>query len=191
MSNELDIEIDPNMKETPLVSKEIATLEKMNELSQITPASVTAVKIESPTEAVEQKLSDFVRDAFAATNKDLEFNEKLKEELLSRLDSMSENQLLALFSSTNLNLNDKISKLIAPTFQLMTAKQNAEIAERNRQEAAQQAAVNVNIGSSQGMRSVNEIAPQEALQGLNTIFNLINAQQKLEASKKVSAEDTD
>lgn len=191
MSNELDIEIDPNMKETPLVSKEIATLEKMNELSQITPASVTAVKIESPTEAVEQKLSDFVRDAFAATNKDLEFNERLKEELLSRLDSMSENQLLALFSSTNLNLNDKISKLIAPTFQLMTAKQNAEIAERNRQEAAQQAAVNVNIGSSQGMRSVNEIAPQEALQGLNTIFNLINAQQKLEASKKVSAEDTE
>lgn len=191
MSNELDIEIDPNMKETPLVSKEIATLEKMNELSQITPASVTAVKIESPTEAVEQKLSDFVRDAFAATNKDLEFNEKLKEELLSRLDSMSENQLLALFSSTNLNLNDKISKLIAPTFQLMTAKQNAEIAERNRQEAAQQAAVNVNIGNSQGMRSVNEIAPQEALQGLNTIFNLINAQQKLEASKKVSAEDTE
>src|SRR5574344_1627026 len=123
---------------TQLIETEISTLENMNTmLSKPDTQQVQNARIDTPSEVVEKKLSEFVADAFSATNKDLEFNEKLKSELVNRLPSLSDNQIIALFSNTNVNLNDKMSKLIAPTVGLMTAEKQAEIQAQQRKEQAQ------------------------------------------------------
>ena len=173
MENEELENLNVSVEDSIKIEDEIVALEKMNELSSVTTPAVAASKIESPTDRVEEKLSDFVTDVFKATNKDLEFNEKVKAEIVSRLGSFNDNQLIALFSNTNVNLNDKISKTIGPTFQLMTATKQAEIAEVGRQQN-QQAAVNVNIGGNSNMKGTNESAPQEVIQGLDTLYKLIS-----------------
>ena len=68
--------------------------------------NVQAAIIEKPTEVVEKRLSDFVADAFNATNKDFAFQEKLKDELLKRFSSMTDAQIIALYSNNSVNLND-------------------------------------------------------------------------------------
>ena len=75
------------INETPEVTSTISTLEKLHDTvgSQKVMEDVDNAVIVKPVEAVEQKLADFVADAFKATNKDLAFNESLKSEILKRL----------------------------------------------------------------------------------------------------------
>lgn len=165
------------LPETPQVSTEITTLESMNKELVSDTRSVEAARIVSPTDVVEEKLSDFVTDAFKATNKDLAFNEKLKDELVSRLHTFTDNQLIALFSNTNVNLNDKISKLIAPTFQLMTATKNAEIVEtaKAKQQAANQVIVNTGNALQPNDLGQTKEDTRDVMQGFNTLSNLLTA----------------
>ena len=162
------------------VELEITALEKMNELALAEKPSVEVAKIDSPIERVEEKLSDFVSNMFIATREDIEFNKKIQEELLSRLPNLSENQLLSLFTNSNVNTNDKISKLLGPTFGTLQSRQQAEIAAAAKKEQMQQAAVNVNINQENPMKIANDTAPKEALRGLNTLFQLMNAMNKEE-----------
>lgn len=168
---------------TPLIETEISTLENMNTmLSKPDTQQVQNARIDTPSEVVEKKLSEFVADAFSATNKDLEFNEKLKSELVNRLPSLSDNQIIALFSNTNVNLNDKMSKLIAPTVGLMTAEKQAEIQAQQRKEQAQNqilinASGNPVNGPNQGTGALDDVQPKDAkeiLQGLNDFGKLVN-----------------
>ena len=110
----------------------------------------------------------------------MSFNKKIQEELLSRLPNLSENQLLSLFTNSNVNTNDKISKLLGPTFGTLQSRQQAEIAAQAKKEQMQQAAVNVNINQENPMKIANDTAPKEALRGLNTLFQLMNAMNKEE-----------
>lgn len=168
--------VENTLPETPLVTKEITTLEHINtELSTDT-NNVNNARIISPTDVVEQKLSDFVTDAFKATNKDLAFNEKLKDEITARLPKLTDNQIIALFSNTNVNINDKISKLIGPTFQLMTATKNAEIVENAKVKQAAANQVIVNTGSTQPNDiGNNKEDTRDVIQGFNILSNLLNA----------------
>lgn len=168
--------VESTLPETPLVTKEITTLEHINtELSTDT-NNVNNARIVSPTDVVEQKLSDFVTDAFKATNKDLAFNEKLKDEITARLPKLTDNQIIALFSNTNVNINDKISKLIGPTFQLMTATKNAEIVENAKVKQAAANQVIVNTGSTQPNDiGNNKEDTRDVIQGFNILSNLLNA----------------
>lgn len=134
-----------NMSDQELVDTEIETLEKMNKLLASPTENVQAAIIEKPTEVVEKRLSDFVADAFNATNKDFAFQEKLKDELLKRFSSMTDAQIIALYSNNSVNLNDRVSKVIAPTFGMIQTKQQAEIAAA-KQTAAQQIIVNPGQG---------------------------------------------
>ena len=138
MSNEQDEE---------LVNTEIQTLESMNNMLKQDTQNVVAARIDTPTEAVEKKLSDFVADAFKATDKDFAFNEQLKAELSRRMPNMTDNQFIALFSNYNVNLNDRVSKIIAPTFGMMQTKQQAEIAAA-KQAAQQQIVINPGTGGA-------------------------------------------
>lgn len=133
------------MSDQELVDTEIKTLEKMNKLLASPTENVQAAIIEKPTEVVEKRLSDFVADAFNATNKDFAFQEKLKDELLRRVSSMTDAQIIALYSNNSVNLNDRVSKVIAPTFGMIQTKQQAEIAAA-KQTAAQQIIVNPGQG---------------------------------------------
>ena len=145
-----------NEQDENLINTEIQTLESMNNMLKQDTQNVVAARIDTPTEAVEKKLSDFVADAFKATDKDFAFNEQLKAELSRRMPNMTDNQFIALFSNYNVNLNDRVSKIIAPTFGMMQTKQQAEIA------AAKQAAQNqivINPGTN------GAINPGSALDG--------------------------
>lgn len=129
------------LSDQELIDTEIDTLEKMNKMLECNTENVQNAIIESPTEVVEKKLSDFISDAFNATNKDFAFQEKIKDELTKRLASMTDNQLINLLSNNFVNLNDRVSKVISPTFGMMQTKQQAEIAAAKAQ-ASQQIIVN-------------------------------------------------
>lgn len=135
------------MSDQELINTEITTLENMNELLKENTENVKNAIIESPTEVVERRLSDFVADAFNATNKDFAFQERLKDELLKRVGSLTDAQLINLFSNNFVNLNDRVSKVIAPTFGMMQTKQQAEIASA-KQLASQQIIVNPQSGNN-------------------------------------------
>ena len=70
--------------ENSQVTNTISTLEQLHDSvgSQQVMEDVDNAVIVKPVEAVEQKLADFVADAFKATNKDLAFNESLKSEIV-------------------------------------------------------------------------------------------------------------
>ncbi len=160
--------------------KELAVLSELNKVAKTENPEAKTEK--SPIGEVENALSLFVRDAMDVTRVDFQFNSALQEELLKRLPGMSDNQIAALFSNTNVNLNDKISKVLGPTFQLMTSKQQAEMAKAQAEQKAQSVVVTGN-----DMRQVNSTAPAEALQGmtsLNSTLQFIIQKMKEEGKTK-------
>ena len=170
------------------IDNTISTLEKLHNSvgSPETVESVDNAVIVKPVEAVEQKLADFVADAFKATNKDLAFNESLKSEILKRLPKMSDNQIIALFSNNAVNTNDRISKSIAPTFGLMTAEQNALLAMLAKQQTPQGQTV-VNVGNTDSLQpsvldGMDKDIVRDILQGLNTTYQVAHAAATLENS---------
>ena len=170
------------------IDNTISTLEKLHNSvgSPETVESVDNAVIVKPVEAVEQKLADFVADAFKATNKDLAFNESLKSEILKRLPKMSDNQIIALFSNNAVNTNDRISKIIAPTFGLMTAEQNALLAMLAKQQTPQGQTV-VNVGNTDSLQpsvldGMDKDIVRDILQGLNTTYQVAHAAATLENS---------
>ena len=164
------------MSDQELVDTEIDTLEKMNKLLATPTENVQAAIIEKPTEVVEKRLSDFVADAFNATNKDFAFQEKLKDELLKRFSSMTDAQIIALYSNNSVNLNDRVSKVIAPTFGMIQTKQQAEIAAA-KQSAAQQIIVNPGQGGINPTQSLegdaNEV--RDIIAGAGVLTQLLGA----------------
>ena len=120
MSNEM-------LPEDALATQEIQVLEGMNKALAEDTENVQNARIDSPSEAVERKLSDFVTDAFKATNRDFAFNEQMKAEMIRRMPHLTDNQFIAAFSNYNVNLNDRISKLTVPAFTMIQTRQNAEI----------------------------------------------------------------
>lgn len=185
------------INETPEVTSTISTLEKLHDTvgSQKVMEDVDNAVIVKPVEAVEQKLADFVADAFKATNKDLAFNESLKSEILKRLPKMSDNQIIALFSNNAVNTNDRISKIIAPTFGLMTAEQQALLAMLQKQQTQNQTVVNV--GSQQeslqpgALDGMDKDTVRDIMQGFNTAYQIAFASAALENnSNQTPTEET-
>lgn len=165
------------MSDQQLINTEIETLEKMNKMLESNTENVQNAIIEKPTEVVEKRLSDFVADAFNATNKDFAFQEQLKDELRKRFSSMTDGQIIALYSNNSVNLNDRVSKVIAPTFGMIQTKQQAEIA-ASKQLAAQQIIVNPGQTSgsnpAQGLDGdANEI--RDVLAGSAVLSQLLQA----------------
>ena len=114
---------DPTSK----VQSEINALSTMDKTLTTIPEDVKEAEISSPIKSVENSLSQFVKDSFDVTRKDFEFNEAIQAEIMARLPEMKNTELIALLTNNKVNDNDRVSKILAPTFQLMTAKQNAEI----------------------------------------------------------------
>jgi hypothetical protein len=157
---------DPTSK----VQSEINALSTMDKTLTTIPEDVKEAEISSPIKSVENSLSQFVKDSFDVTRKDFEFNEAIQAEIMARLPEMKNTELIALLTNNKVNDNDRVSKILAPTFQLMTAKQNAEI------QAAADAAKNgttEDANKSLNMRSINESTPKDVLQGMSQLRNLL------------------
>lgn len=195
--------IPPEGQMTSQAQAEIMDLEKAHEIiSGPTPIAVEEAKISNPVAKVEEAVANYVSTATEVYMTNNQFSDAIRADILRRLPSLSNEQVLGLFGTDRVTGTDQMAKLLGPTFQLMTARQQAEIAEKGRREAAAekaaaQAGVQVNIGSMgpgvDSARMANESLgkneAQEVLQGLTMISQLIDAQKKSEDKK--AAEDAE
>jgi hypothetical protein len=168
------------------VSEDIKTLEKLNSLAvkEEIPAVIVS-KIDSPVSAMEKKLENYMDNGFKALSSDLVFTEELKAEIRSRLPNLDDKALLNLFTNWNTVVNDRISKTTTPPMALMTERQKAEIAESNKREMAeerranaQQNNITINTGgaaSNEKMRNLNEDAGPDVINGMNSLYSLLQA----------------
>jgi hypothetical protein len=94
----------------------------------------------------------------------------LQAELAARLPSMTNSELITLHSNSNVNNNDRVSKMLGPSFGMITTKQQAEIAAAKSQESQ----VVINTGM-QTMAALNNDASKDVLQGMAALSNLLQA----------------
>jgi len=176
--------MEDNNKEiaiTEETKKSIETLEELNTSLSIASEKDKDIKILSPIDKVESSLSKFVEDSFAVTKDDFQFKKNLQEEISKRLPSMKNNEVIALYTNDSINGNDRLSKVLGPMSQLLTAKQQAEMAKN--QNEAKSGSVNVNIGT-EAVKRANLDAPKDVLQGLTDLNRLLGAlaEQKIKNS---------
>jgi hypothetical protein len=151
---------------------ELTQLERLNRLAQQvgTLPDLNNAKIVTPVQQVEKSLSRFIDDAFTVTREDFELgkvlNKVLGEKILNK--EFNENQLIALFNGFQVNMNDKISKLVAPTLQLMTTRQQAEISAQAQVQAAEKQGSNIT-----SLTSINQSAPKEVLLGVKQLTDVL------------------
>lgn len=181
---------------TSQAKKEIAELEKAREIisrEHVSDAAIQA-RIENPLSKVEESLARYISTRATMDLDRNDFSKLIMDKLAARIDEMSTEQLLGLFGTDRVTSTDAMSKFLGPTSQVITAKQQAEIAAESRRLSAQekQAGVQIAIGqvgnNTQQAQLAAEAAPRQALQGLTIISQLIQAIEKTEKSDSVDAE---
>lgn len=146
---------------------DIAVLNAMNAAAgaPTSPAVEKAKLNESPVRDVENSLGSFTQHTFEIIKDEYDFQKSIEAEIQARLQldakdgGFTAKELIALHTNNSVNLNDRISKVLGPTFTLMTEEVKAEIAARTAAEKQQQAQVNINLGgnaSPDQMRGLNE-----------------------------------
>ena len=181
---------------TSQAKKEITELEKAREIisrEHVSDATIQA-RIENPLSKVEESLARYISTRATMDLDRNDFSKLIMDKLAARIDEMSTEQLLGLFGTDRVTSTDAMSKFLGPTSQVITAKQQAEIAAESRRLSAQekQAGVQIAIGqvgnNTQQAQLAAEAAPRQALQGLTIISQLIQAIEKTEKSDSVDAE---
>ena len=181
---------------TSQAKKEIVELEKAREIisrEHVSDATIQA-RIENPLSKVEESLARYISTRATMDLDRNDFSKLIMDKLAARIDEMSTEQLLGLFGTDRVTSTDAMSKFLGPTSQVITAKQQAEIAAESRRLSAQekQAGVQIAIGqvgnNTQQAQLAAEAAPRQALQGLTIISQLIQAIEKTEKSDPVDAE---
>lgn len=181
---------------TSQAKKEIAELEKAREIisrEHVSDATIQA-RIENPLSKVEESLARYISTRATMDLDRNDFSKLIMDKLAARIDEMSTEQLLGLFGTDRVTSTDAMSKFLGPTSQVITAKQQAEIAAESRRLSAQekQAGVQIAIGqvgnNTQQAQLAAEAAPRQALQGLTIISQLIQAIEKTEKSDMIDAE---
>ena len=181
---------------TSQAEREITELEKAREIisrEHVSDATIQA-RIENPLSKVEESLARYISTRATMDLDRNDFSKLIMDKLAARIDEMSTEQLLGLFGTDRVTSTDAMSKFLGPTSQVITAKQQAEIAAESRRLSAQekQAGVQIAIGqvgnNTQQAQLAAEAAPRQALQGLTIISQLIQAIEKTEKSDSVDAE---
>jgi hypothetical protein len=162
------------------MSDEQTVIENSN-LPEVVDSSAVHEIVEaiSPVNQIETGLAKFLGHTFdMVMEEDLYFKE-IKREIVSRLPSMKDSEVIALATNEGTLFNDRQSKILAPTMQLLTAAQQAEMAKANKE--TQQQAQSI---SQTNIREINQVAPQEVLTGLAALMNLANAANKTQQSNE-------
>lgn len=146
--------------------KAISELQTLEKLAAVPSENAAVAKLnESPIRDVEKSLGDFTKHTFEIINKEYQFQETIEAEIAARLQldakdgGFTAKELIALHTNNSVNLNDRVSKVLGPTFTLMTEEVKAEIAARTAEKQQQQAQVNIAIGgntSPEQMKGLNE-----------------------------------
>lgn len=175
------------MEETIEISNEIATLNQMNDLATRETTAVAEARLKpNPLEDVENELSVFTKKSFEnILDAEYAFQNKIQKTISSRLDldekegGFSNRELVALHTENAATLNDRISKVLGPTFTLMTQEHTAQIQAKAsiEKQKVESASVNVQINNGNNdptASRLNEDVGQQVLQGMFALFNMAN-----------------
>jgi hypothetical protein len=119
----------------------------------------------TPVLKIESGLSNFLQNAFDIAIKEQEFQRQIEAEIVSRLPTLKNQEIIALATSNRTNQNDLFSKLVAPTLQLATARQQNEMAQTQK--------VTETTISQTNIKEMNTLAPQDVLQGFKSLFDMV------------------
>jgi hypothetical protein len=155
----MEKDLTPDSEIIPLDNNDITPIDNSNSLM-----ISDEVKNLSPVLKIETGLSNFLQNAFNIAVEEQEFHKKLEAEIVSRLGTLKNSELIALATSNRTNQNDLFSKIIAPTLQLATARQQNEMAKNQKQEGPSISQTNI--------QELNTMAPQEVLVGLKSLFDI-------------------
>lgn len=134
----------------------------------------------SPIRMVENSIANFLDQAIKVTIDSTKLSRALEEDLIDSLPDMKTDEKIALFNIERSSNNDRLFKLLSPTINMITAKQQAEIQAQAKKDA-QQAAVQVNVGTGSSLDAdVASKAPAEVEIGLNALFQLLATKNKQE-----------
>jgi ABC-type uncharacterized transport system YnjBCD ATPase subunit len=137
----------------------------------VAPAEIAvAAKELTPVAKIENGLSDFLSHTFQMVQEEDEFKKQIQAELIQRLPTLKNTELISLGISQSTNQNDMLSKIVSPTMQLLTAAQQAEMAKQQKE------AQNVSL-SQTNIRELNTQAPTEVLTGMRALMELLRAVQ--------------
>lgn len=163
------------------LTKDVNTLSIIDEKLENVPQEVQDAKITSPVSSVENSLSKFFNDAINASINDFKFNCKIQDEIESRLHSFNNAELITLLTNNKTSDNDRTSKILGPSFQLMTAKQQAEIAAITQASKNNETTMN---NSTAAAKELNASVSKDVLKGMQQLYNMI-----MLASNKENATD--
>lgn len=166
------------------MSKETELVQNDQQLDQAVRAVATIEKTESapkltPMEVVEQNVSDFLEKAIAVTIGSTRLSQALENSFIDDLKNgtMKTDEKITLFNIERSSSNDRLFKLLSPTFGVITAKQQAEIQAQSKREQAQAAAVQVNVqaGGNSLDAQVASTTPASVEAGLNAMFQMMQS----------------
>lgn len=130
----------------------------------------------SQLDKVEDSLAKFVDDSFDIARAEFEFQKAIQAEIVAnRLNTMTDNQIIALISNTGVNSADKIAKTMNPWVQLATARQQAQIQAESAERTAVIQTGNGPVVSMAGsaLKEVNRSASKEVLQGMDALSKIL------------------
>lgn len=160
-----------------------------NQLNLATQALAEIEKTEAnkktitPMDMVEHSVADFLEKAISATVASNRLSQALEDNLIESLPTMKTEEKITLFNIERTSSNDRLFKLLSPTFGVITSRQQAEIQAQSKRDS-QQSAVQVNIGAGNSVdAAIASKTSAEVETGLNTLFQLISAAQGKLAQK--------
>lgn len=166
-----NIDIVKTDKQLDLAARALANIENTEETKQ---------EESSPIRMVENSIANFLEQAIKVTIDSTKLSQALENSLIDSLPEMKTDEKIALFNIERSSNNDRLFKLLSPTINMITAKQQAEIQAQAKKEA-QQAAVQVNVNGSAGNSLDSLVASKTSAEvetGLNALFQLLASKAK-------------
>ena len=174
------------------MSEQLVQTDKQMDLATRAVAAIEAAEqrpVVPIMDKVKEAVADFLGHATAAATESNRLSRALEDSFIQDIQAgtMSVNERITLLNIERSAANDRMFKIISPTFGVVTEEQRAEIQARANQE--KQAAVQVNVnagGSPQDAALASAISPEIGA-GLNALFQVMSRR----AVEKAEAVDVD
>lgn len=143
----------------------------------------------TPMDMVENSVADFLQKAIDVTMYSTALDKALEESFIDDIKSgnMKTDEKITLYNIQKQQGNDRLFKILSPSFSVVTSRQQAEIQAQAKREQQQAAAVQVNVNQGLGGGMDAQVASgtsAEVETGLNALFQLMQAAAARKAAQK-------
>lgn len=104
-------------------NKEVAVAE--NALQKV--ESTMKTPEEKPTDLVERSVADLVKASVESLKEDFAHQQKIHKEMESKMSELDAPTLMTHDQNTSMAINDKLNRLLTPTFQMIASRQENEM----------------------------------------------------------------